>query len=165
MEQASAVGGPSLDHPSVGLVSKRGDELEIGVVVQNGEAAGFRSCCYQCINQGQGSVLALFAELRLEVKRPFVICMAGGSERKGREPFGERPVVASVASGVAKFERHGTADGHLTLGSQGRERSGHRWLRQSSEDACVSQVLCPCHLVVGPPSALQFREIESALFA
>ena len=55
---ARSVGGASVDDPLVGLAGDLGDEFEVGVVVEDREAAGFGGRGDEGVDEGQGSVLS-----------------------------------------------------------------------------------------------------------
>lgn len=53
-----SVGSAATNYPFVGLAGDGGDALEVCVVVEHGELAGFSYCPDEGINQGERPVLA-----------------------------------------------------------------------------------------------------------
>jgi len=149
----------------VGLARDFGDEFELGVIVEHGEAAGLGDGGDEGVDEREGPVPAAGGEGRLSLEGPPVVGVGRGHRRERQEAVDQHPVVGRAPGGVAETEDHRCAHGNVSVGGEGGEHGGHLRLDQASEHAGVSEVAGAHGLLVGSPRLLHTIEVEAALLA
>lgn len=81
-----SVRGSSFEDPFLFLAGDPGDQLEIGVVVEDDQSTSFCRNGHDGVDERQGPVATLCRERRLHLERPLVVRFGNRDRRECQEP-------------------------------------------------------------------------------